>query len=144
MLVLGRVLRDRLVQPPHFRVKEIEAQKVEVICLWSTSRFVAETGLKSSTLYTQWELPQGLRKARHQSWAATARDAHKEIKWKKRGATWEGLNSLSVFKSRINNPGCKYKNSVIRDYLAALIKVQFQMLSKLHMKFGFNTINKTV
>ena len=41
----GSVLRDRLVQPPHFRVKETEAQKVEVICLWSSSRFVAETGL---------------------------------------------------------------------------------------------------
>ena len=55
----GSVLRDRLVQPPHFRVKETEAQKVEVICLWSSSRFVAETGLKSSPLYTSMGTASG-------------------------------------------------------------------------------------
>ena len=33
----------------------------------------------------------------------------------------------------------KQKLKVIRDHLAALIKMRFQMLGKLHNKFGFNT-----
>ena len=159
MLVLGRVLRDRLVQPPHLRIEEIEAQRAEVIYLRSTSHFVGRN--RAQVFYSiapRWLLPQGLRKARHQSSAAIARTwlrwlsssssySQRRTQRNQVKGTWGhlgGLNGLSLCKSRLNNPRCKYKTFVIRDYLAALTKMPFQMLSKLHKKFGFNTINKTV
>lgn len=43
--------------------------RLEVMCLWPTSRFVTQTRLESSSLFSlSGELPWGLRRACHQSW----------------------------------------------------------------------------